>query len=97
MYCLPQMSAAVYWIRIDTPIAVMSGARRGARRSGRYATRSTVTPSATHTSIAAAIATSTIASGGKPLPARSETTVSATSAPTITMSPCAKLMSPRMP
>ena len=31
------------------------------------------------------------------LPPSADTTVSATSAPTITMSPCAKLMSPRMP
>jgi hypothetical protein len=35
MYCLPQISAALYWMSIDTPIAVMRGARRGARRSGR--------------------------------------------------------------
>ena len=35
MYCLPHTSAAVYWSRIETPIAVMSGASRGARRSGR--------------------------------------------------------------
>ena len=35
--------------------------------------------------------------GGSPLPARSVVTVSAVSAPIITMSPCAKLMRPRMP
>ncbi|CAB3773277.1 hypothetical protein LMG29739_06375 [Paraburkholderia solisilvae] len=38
----PQMIIASVCSRIDTPIAVISGARRGARRSGRYATRSIV-------------------------------------------------------
>ncbi len=37
---------------IDTPIAVISGARRGALRSGRYATRSIVTLTRMQTGIA---------------------------------------------
>ena len=35
MYCLDHTSAAVYCSSIETPIAVIRGARRGARRSGR--------------------------------------------------------------
>ncbi len=35
MYVRPQTSIATVWITIDTPMAVMSGARRGALRSGR--------------------------------------------------------------
>ncbi len=52
-----------------------------------------------HTGIAAARPTAAISGpgSGTPLPIRSWITASATMAPIITTSPCAKLISPRMP
>ena len=56
-----------------------------------------VTPSATQTSIAASVAQTMASGAGTTDPKSACITVSATSAPTITRSPCAKLMSPSMP
>ena len=48
---------ATFWRMNDTPIAVISGTRRGAPRSGLYATRSIVALSKPHPTIATASAT----------------------------------------
>jgi hypothetical protein len=82
---------------IDTPIAVMSGARRGAPRSGRYASRSMAYPTSMQTGTAQPVPMSTTLSAGRPEGASALITVKATMAPIITTSPCAKLMSWMMP
>ncbi len=84
---------------IDTPIAVISGARRGALRSGRYATRSIVTLTITQTGIAASRPRISSIQPGRPgaTPCSPVTTAYAVNAPTINTSPCAKLMRLRMP
>ena len=57
-------SWTTFWRMNETPIAVISGARRGALRSGRYANRSMTTPSRPRTTIVTAnvAASRTIAS-----------------------------------
>ncbi len=84
---------------IDTPIAVISGASRGALRSGRYAMRSIATLTKMQTGIAAARPTTSSTGPGVPgaIVCRPAIVAYAVSAPTISTSPCAKLIRFRMP
>ena len=86
----------------DTPIAVISGTRRGARRSGLYATRSIVAFSNAQPTIARSSATRI---AGTRVPSAGSScrlnmliaTVAATIPPIMNTSPWAKLISSRMP
>ena len=73
-------------------MAVMSGARRGALRSGRYATFSITKLSSEQTTIAATNEISSSSQPGQPVSFRPVTTVQLVRAPTISTSPCAKLI-----
>jgi hypothetical protein len=86
----------------ETPIAVISGTRRGARRSGLYATRSMVALRRAHPAMANKSATK-IAGMRVPRAGSScrlnmlNATVAAIIPPIMNTSPWAKLISSRMP
>src|SRR5664280_615898 len=82
----------------DTPIAVISGASRGALRSGRYANRSTNTPVTTEVAIAPSRTSGRATQTLRPSDAgRAVKTVRPPNAPTMKISPWAKLISWIMP
>ena len=93
----------MFWRMNDAPIAVISGASRGALRSGLYAMSSTVTLSSPQKAMQ--MRSATITSGQSTYHAwpwwRSKrevpTTVTAIIEPSMKTSPCAKLISSRMP
>ena len=86
----------------DTPIAVISGTRRGAPRNGLYATRSIVVLSRPHPIIATAsemriTGGATTSTGASSRSKTWITNVAVIIPPIMNTSPWAKLMSSRMP
>jgi hypothetical protein len=85
---------------MDMPIAEMSGARRGASRKGRYAIFSIVAPYAAQIA-PAAITVMRMESGSDiavtPVAVRKPSRMMPRYAPSIYISPCAKLISSSMP
>ena len=97
----PYTARPMFWRMNETPTAVINGASRGARRSGLYAMRS-ITAFATanpgivtrSTSRSPPMITGTLVSVSRPSHVMIE---NATSPDSMKTSPCAKLMSCRIP
>jgi hypothetical protein len=98
---VPFQTMATFWRMNDMPMAVISGASRGALRSGLYAILSTVTLMRPQPSIATTSATrmagSTEPNDELSVSPNSPISTAAIIAPSMNTSPCAKLISSRMP